>query len=221
MVDGLTHYAEKVVHTQQYIYIYYIYSKKVRRRKAPFFLRTHGKQHDRRKGMRINPLTVRRCVSTPNLVLDVWVTAAQRSGSSVRLRNYSCSSIRVASIDENKNSHRRITVTHTQTTYKNRIALRADKKADTVCSPEDLPETMNDRENWRERVRDIRAGSMTWWRRRWLFQRQCLQSLCKIVALRPRTLLIAFFPFYPKSSSRLNSYRPIEFFAERRVLHVN
>ena len=28
---------------------------------------------------------------------------------------------------------------------------------DTGCSPEDLPEAMNDREKWRERVRDIRA----------------------------------------------------------------
>ena len=34
---------------------------------------------------------------------------------------------------------------------------------DTVCSPEDLPEAMNDREEWRERVRDICAGGMTWW----------------------------------------------------------
>ena len=30
---------------------------------------------------------------------------------------------------------------------------------DTGCSPEDLPEAMNDREKWRERVRDIRAAS--------------------------------------------------------------
>ena len=29
---------------------------------------------------------------------------------------------------------------------------------DTGCNPEDLPEAMNDREKWRERVRDIRAG---------------------------------------------------------------
>ena len=29
--------------------------------------------------------------------------------------------------------------------------------------PEDLPEAMNDREKWRERVRDIRATSTTWW----------------------------------------------------------
>ena len=34
---------------------------------------------------------------------------------------------------------------------------------DTGCSPEDLPEAMNDREEWQERVRDIRASSTTWW----------------------------------------------------------
>ena len=32
---------------------------------------------------------------------------------------------------------------------------------DTGCSSEDLPEAMKDREKWRERVRDIRAGSTT------------------------------------------------------------
>ena len=32
---------------------------------------------------------------------------------------------------------------------------------DTGCSPEDLPEAMNNREEWRERVRDIRAGGTT------------------------------------------------------------
>ena len=31
--------------------------------------------------------------------------------------------------------------------------------ADTVYSPEDLPEAMDDREFWRERFRDIRAGA--------------------------------------------------------------
>ena len=35
---------------------------------------------------------------------------------------------------------------------------------DTRCSPEDLPESMNDWEDWRERVRDIRVGGTTrWW----------------------------------------------------------
>ena len=32
---------------------------------------------------------------------------------------------------------------------------------DTGCSPEDLPETMNDREKWRERVSNIRARGTT------------------------------------------------------------
>ena len=34
---------------------------------------------------------------------------------------------------------------------------------DTGCNPEDLPEAMNDREKWREMVRDMCAGGTTWW----------------------------------------------------------
>ena len=34
---------------------------------------------------------------------------------------------------------------------------------DTGCCPEDLPEAMSDREKCKERVRDIRATSTTWW----------------------------------------------------------
>ena len=34
---------------------------------------------------------------------------------------------------------------------------------DAGCCPEDLPEVMNDREKWQERVRDIRASGTTWW----------------------------------------------------------
>ena len=34
---------------------------------------------------------------------------------------------------------------------------------DTGCSPEDLPEVMNDWEKWGERAMDIRASGMTWW----------------------------------------------------------
>ena len=34
---------------------------------------------------------------------------------------------------------------------------------DTRCCPEDLPRAMNDREEWRERVRNIRATSAIWW----------------------------------------------------------
>ena len=35
--------------------------------------------------------------------------------------------------------------------------------ADTGCSLEDLPEVMDDREEWWERVRETNTGSMTWW----------------------------------------------------------
>ena len=34
---------------------------------------------------------------------------------------------------------------------------------DMGCGSEDLPEAMNDREKWRERIRDICACSTTWW----------------------------------------------------------
>ena len=34
---------------------------------------------------------------------------------------------------------------------------------DTGCCPEDLPRAMNDREEWQERVRDIRATNAIWW----------------------------------------------------------
>ena len=34
---------------------------------------------------------------------------------------------------------------------------------DTGYSPEDLPEAMNDREKWRESIRDIRTSGTTWW----------------------------------------------------------
>ena len=48
--------------------------------------------------------------------------------------------------------------------------------ADTGCSLEDLPGAIYDRDVWQERVREIRAGSATWW---WLFVCVCL-SLCVI-----------------------------------------
>ena len=34
---------------------------------------------------------------------------------------------------------------------------------DTGCRTEDLPEAMNNREKWRERVKDIHASGTTWW----------------------------------------------------------
>ena len=55
---------------------------------------------------------------------------------------------------------------------------------DTGCSPEDLPEAMNDREKWRERVRDIRASGTTWWWW-WWFCRYFRKG--KSTELRPRS----------------------------------
>ena len=47
---------------------------------------------------------------------------------------------------------------------------------DTGCSPEDLPEAMNDREKWWERVRDIRPSGTTWW---WSFPTNfCCTNRC-------------------------------------------
>ena len=48
---------------------------------------------------------------------------------------------------------------------------------DTGCNREDLPEAMNDREKWRERVRDIRAGGATWWWWWWLTFKLCTYAL--------------------------------------------
>ena len=44
---------------------------------------------------------------------------------------------------------------------------------DMGCSPEDLPEAMNDREKCRERVRDIHAGGTAWWWWWWSSHKSC------------------------------------------------
>ena len=43
---------------------------------------------------------------------------------------------------------------------------------DMGCSPEDLPEAINDREKWRERIRDIHASGTTGWWWWWWFVRK-------------------------------------------------
>ena len=50
---------------------------------------------------------------------------------------------------------------------------------DTGCNPEDLPEAMNNRETWGERVRDIRASRTTrwwwgwWWNHQFILKKNC------------------------------------------------
>ena len=52
---------------------------------------------------------------------------------------------------------------------------------DVRCSPEDLPEVMNDTERWWERVRDIRAGGTTrWWWYWWLMYTNWTMAFCPV-----------------------------------------
>ena len=52
---------------------------------------------------------------------------------------------------------------------------------DTGCCPEDLPRPMNDREEWRERVRDIRATSAIWWWWWWYIHIYIYMCVCVCV----------------------------------------
>ena len=61
---------------------------------------------------------------------------------------------------------------------------------DTGCCPEDLPRAMNDREEWRERVRDIRATSAIWW---WLVLIRCLVSCLIIFAFLKEVVKSLYF----------------------------
>ena len=79
---------------------------------------------------------------------------------------------------------------------------------DTGFSPEDLPEVMNDRENWRERVRDIRASGTTWWWwwyncwLQWLPSRHSRFSQCFV-----KHWVLHDFPYF-----RAVKYTSLEFF---------
>ena len=53
---------------------------------------------------------------------------------------------------------------------------------DTGCCPEDLPRAMNDREEWRKRVRDIRAASTIWWWWWYIYTCVCVfECVCVLV----------------------------------------
>ena len=54
---------------------------------------------------------------------------------------------------------------------------------DTGCCPEDLPRAMNDREEWRERVRDIRAASTIWWWWWWYIYIYIYMCVCVCVCV--------------------------------------
>ena len=60
---------------------------------------------------------------------------------------------------------------------------------DTGCYREDLPRAMNDWEEWRERVRDLRATSATWWWWWWWY------IYCQFVLSAERSLIPTRHPF--------------------------
>ena len=63
---------------------------------------------------------------------------------------------------------------------------------DTGCCPEDLPRAMNDREEWRERVRDIHATSAIWWWWWWWWLRPKMPEMLEkpMWQNEPRTVLL-------------------------------
>ena len=54
-------------------------------------------------------------------------------------------------------THRHASVGWPERTYLDHLC------ADTWCSLEDKPGSMDDKDGWKERVREIHAVSMTWW----------------------------------------------------------
>ena len=74
---------------------------------------------------------------------------------------------------------------------------------DTGCSPDYLPETMNERMEWRERVRDIRAGGTTrWW---WFILRFIHFFTCFHTHIYTHTNFYIYYPSVLSSSSQSNA----------------
>ena len=70
---------------------------------------------------------------------------------------------------------------------------------DTGCCPEDLPRAMNDMEEWRERVRDIRAASTIWWW--WWYigsEKDAVEDLERVGSL--HSVPLGRLPFQPVST---------------------
>ncbi len=64
---------------------------------------------------------------------------------------------------------------------------------DTECCPEDLPRAMNDREEWRERFRDIHATSAIWW---WWWYLYTVYIIDIVHILKVYIILFMFYTVY-------------------------
>ena len=70
---------------------------------------------------------------------------------------YRCKDELISDVLQWTPSHGRTKVGRPARTYIQQLCV------DTGCSLENLPEAMDDRDEWRERVREICASSVTWW----------------------------------------------------------
>ena len=89
----------------------------------------------------------------PPIIKTIQVRQTRHAGHSWRSRDELISDVRLWTP-----THGRAKAGRPARTYIQQLC------EDTGCCPEDLPRAMNDREKWRERIRDIRATSTTgWW----------------------------------------------------------
>ena len=77
---------------------------------------------------------------------------------------------------------------------------------DTGCSSEDLPEAMNDREKWQERVREIHANGTTWW---WWWDSSKLQNWSLTISPVQNTYWIRGLTHLQRCSRRILQPLPI------------
>ena len=79
---------------------------------------------------------------------------------------------------------------------------------DTECSPEYRPEAMDDREEWRERVRDISADGVTWWLWWWfvyLYIYLYRLFVAEMLFIRELLYTITWYPIFLSSIITLNA----------------
>ena len=67
--------------------------------------------------------------------------------------------------------------------------------ADTWCSFEDLPEAKDNRERWRERVRDIHADGAAWW---WWWNSSISNNLIELKSFLCTQFKCQTFPIWPR-----------------------
>ena len=102
----------------------------------------------------------------PPITKTIQVRRTRHAGHSARSRDELISDILLWTC-----SHGRGKVGRPARTYIQQLC------ADTGCRLEDRPGAMDDRDGWRERVWDIRAGGATWWWWWWWWQ----ELLCGVL----------------------------------------